>query len=176
MKIYVIQNSGVEHNELLGFYTSKKLAEQDMNFIAKNDFFNSRTHQERWVKCGKGWFKQFRSRYGRNKFPAWGTSRSAKKSGWIFGSMYVAEYVTHDYSLDEMTHAIRAWQKRSDVHQLTCGNDSSHPALVPCYLTYPVKGVGLKCSHKDCDWKQTADHPVLGLVHASYIRNRPQTS
>jgi hypothetical protein len=176
VKIYVIQNSGVEHNELLGFYTNKKLAIKDMDFIAKNDFWNGGTFQQRWVKCGKCWYEQSRSRCGRKKFPAWESPRSAKKHGWIHGTMHVAEYTVRDHSLDEMMRAIRAWQRRGDVHQLTCGNDSNHPALVPHYFKYPVKGVGLKCKHKGCDWKQTADHCILGLVHASFLRNRPQTA
>lgn len=27
--------------------------------------------------------------------------------------------------------AVEAWQKNDMVHQLTCGNDSNHPILIP---------------------------------------------
>lgn len=169
MKLYVIQNSGVEHNELLGFYTNKKLAEQDMEFIAKNDVYKGTTHQERWVKVGDCWYEQYRSRRGRKKYPAWPSVRSTKKAGWIHGTMYIGTYEIRDYPLSELMSAVRAWQRGDNA--IKCQNKHK---MSPKYLSYPSKGIGLKCTK--CGHYINADNPILGIIHATYLRNRAQAT
>jgi hypothetical protein len=175
MKLYVIQNSGVEHNELLGFYTDKKLAERDMDFIGENDVFNvsGGSFQERWVKIGDCWYEQHRSRRGRKKFPPWESVRKTKKSGWIHGTMYVATYEIRDYSLSEMMAAVRAWQR--DDNPIRCPENTNHK-MVAKYLSYPAKGIGLKCTDRNCNHHVDANNPILGIIHASFLRDRAQAT
>lgn len=173
MKLYVIQNSGVEHNELLGFYTDKKMAERDMDFIGSHAGYNGSTFQERWVKSGECWYEQHRSRRGRKKYPAWPSIRSAKKAGWIFGTMYVATYEIRNYPLDELMSAVRAWQKGDNA--IRCSENPKHK-MVAKYLSYPAKGIGLKCTDRDCNHHINADNPILGIIHATFLRNRAQAT
>lgn len=46
---------------------------------------------------------------------------------------------------DEQVAAITRWQEAGYVHELTCGNDSRHRALV-------AENAGLRCL--DCDYTQ----------------------
>lgn len=171
MKIYIVQNTGVEHNEIIGIYISKKIAYRDLDFIGQQEnksVICDKTFQERWVKIGRCWYHQTRHRSKNEKWPEW---CNIKAHGRLTGTLHVVEYTVQDHELQEVVDAVKQWQKRGDVHQLTCGKDSNHPPLIPYYCTYPIKGIGLKCKQKDCDWKQSPDHPILGLIHASYIRN-----
>ena len=173
MKVYTIQNSGVEHNEMLGFYTDKKLAERDMAFIAKHDYMKGRTFQQRWVKMGDCYYEQSRSSRGRKGYPPWESVRSAKKSGWIHGTMYVATYEIRDWSLTEMMSAVREWQKGDNP--IKCSVNRRHK-MNAMYLSYPAKGVGLKCTDRNCNHRIDAHNPILGIIHATFLRNRAQAT
>lgn len=173
MKIYAIQNSGVEHNELLGFYLSKELAEKDMDFIAKHDVTRSRTWQERWIKIGECWYEQHRSKRYKKKWPKWDSPRRTKKNGWIHGRMYVATYDIREFSLAELMSAAREWQRGDNP--IYCSLHS-RLKMAPKYLSYPAHGVGLKCIDRSCDQTIDANNPILGIIHATYISNRTQAA
>lgn len=60
-------------------------------------------------------------------------------------------------SPEEVLEQIRRYQKRMDVHPLTCGNDSRHEVLDPF-----VEGDKIKLRCLDCDYIQDS-YPVCIL-------------
>ena len=61
--------------------------------------------------------------------------------------------------------AVEAWQKNDMVHQLTCGNDSNHPALIPI-MSDEGKCI-LHCS--ECGYEQ---HFIPEIVIEAYEHSK----
>lgn len=181
MKIFLLVNCGVEHHSVLGVYTSKEVAQKDMKFIVDEEIekaISDDTFQERWVKIKDVWYNQVRWKSSHEQWGQW--PQHDPDEDWTGDRIRIEEHEAGGLTLQECVDAVNAWQSNSMVHPLTCGNDSSHPDLVP-YYDFCWPGIGLECTHKIdedtwCGWRQRPDHPVLELVYATYLSNRPSAS
>lgn len=173
MKIFALVNAGVEHHSILGLYTSKEMAEKDMEFVAAHEqatVCGDDTYQERWTKVGEIWYNQTRHRYDDKPWPEW--TDFDPTIHWAGDHILIEEYEAKDRSYQDKIDAVNAWQTNSQVHPLTCGTDSTHPPLVPQWRYYH-RDIGLVCTHPDCNY---AENFVPEIIYASYFSNRPQTS
>jgi hypothetical protein len=156
MKIYVLANCGVEHFSVIGIYSSKEYAEKDADFVANEENEQSASlwkddgmFRRRFVKCGDIWCEQTQSKSPDEPWPEWPDGDDFTYHDKII----VVEYDISTMSFQDKCDAVNEWQNSGRVHQLTCGEDSNHPSLVP-YYDFCWHGIGLKCIANECDWAQ----------------------
>lgn len=180
MKLFVIEEFGVEHHVVLGIYTDRILAEKDFQFylddrISDCKKFSDSEYRTRFVKYGDFHYGEQCQFAGEAGFQEWVESGWAEEHGSSLHKNLVLKEVEtrEDLSLQDKINKINAWQQNSMVHQLTCGKDSSHPALEP-FLYYYNNDIGIRCTQEECGWEQNSDHSIFKIIYNANSSKRPQ--